>query len=276
MHDLSSIHNPSFEELSSMERDLNFSNINNSKPSFLSPSQISSYNKDGYLMPFQALPLSEVCELRGYFDRILEEVSAQGQSSYSINTAHLKYPRIYDLVSNENILAPVRDLLGEDIVAWGAHFFCKMPNDGMRVPWHQDCVYWPLTPTKTLTVWLAIDDVDSRNAPMRFIPGSHLRGEIEFKELDSLKDKAVLGLEADCSEELESSAVEVCLKAGEFSIHNDLLLHGSDANTSDKRRCGLTIRYASASVRTDFGWNKKGVVVSGTDPEKHWSNLPRP
>ena len=66
------------------------------------------------------------------------------------------------------------------------------------------------------------------------------------------------------------------LKAGEISMHNDLLLHGSEANRSTRRRCGLTLRYCSADVRAYEGWNAKGVVVSGTDPSGHWANPPRP
>ena len=66
------------------------------------------------------------------------------------------------------------------------------------------------------------------------------------------------------------------LKAGEISMHNDLLLHGSQANESDRRRCGLTLRYCAAEVRAHLGWNGKGVVVSGRDASGHWANLPRP
>ena len=49
------------------------------------------------------------------------------------------------------------------------------------------------------------------------------------------------------------------LKAGEVSLHSDLLLHGSEANHSDRRRCGLTLRYCAADVRAGLGWNEKGV-----------------
>ena len=55
----------------------------------------------------------------------------------------------------------MKDILGENVIGWGSHFFCKMPHDGKKVAWHQDASYWPLTPTKTCTVWLAIDDTDA-------------------------------------------------------------------------------------------------------------------
>jgi hypothetical protein len=45
------------------------------------------------------------------------------------------------------------------------------------------------------------------------------------------------------------------LGAGEISIHSDLLVHGSEANRSDRRRCGLTLRYCPAEVRAELGWN---------------------
>ena len=66
------------------------------------------------------------------------------------------------------------------------------------------------------------------------------------------------------------------LQAGEISIHSDLLVHGSEANASSRRRCGLTLRYCPAEVRAELGWNAKGVIVSGSDPSGHWGNPPRP
>jgi len=66
------------------------------------------------------------------------------------------------------------------------------------------------------------------------------------------------------------------LAAGQISIHSDLLVHGSEANTSTRRRCGLTLRYCPADVRAELGWNGKGVVVSGCDPWGHWANPARP
>jgi hypothetical protein len=59
-------------------------------------------------------------------------------------------------------------------------------------------------------------------------------------------------------------------------MHSDLLLHGSEANQSSRRRCGLTLRYCPADVRAGLGWNAKGVIVHGADESGHWRNSPRP
>jgi ectoine hydroxylase-related dioxygenase (phytanoyl-CoA dioxygenase family) len=66
------------------------------------------------------------------------------------------------------------------------------------------------------------------------------------------------------------------LRAGEVSIHSDLLLHGSEANDSDRRRCGLTLRYCAADVRAGLDWHLKGVVLRGSDRSCHWANPQRP
>ena len=41
----------------------------------------------------------------------------------------------------------------------------------------------------------------------------------------------------------ENTAVDMVLKAGQVSLHDVFLLHGSEANNSDKSRRGMTLRY---------------------------------
>jgi len=125
-----------------------------------------------------------------------------------------------------------------------------------------------------VTVWLAIDDADAENACMRFVRGSHLRGQIEFEAVDNDASK-VLNQSVNDAERFGETVDDV-LRAGEISLHSDLLLHGSEANNSSRRRCGLTLRYCAAEVRAHLDWNLKGVVVRGTDRDGHWANPPRP
>ena len=265
---------PGHDDIRQMNRDLRFHPVDNPVPRTLTVAQIEHYNRDGYLKGIRIFNEAESRENRRYFDDLLTRVLAAGGTSYSISTAHLKYGRVYDLLTDHRIVGCVRDLLGEDVVAWGSHFFCKMPHDGKRVSWHQDASYWPLSPSKTATVWLAIDDADCENACMRFIPGTHHFGHLTYR-LTENDGENVLDQTVDNAEEF-GEPIDVELKAGEISIHNDLLLHGSEANDSDRRRCGLTLRYCAADVRAGMDWNQKGVVVCGSDPSGHWANPPRP
>ncbi len=265
---------PGQNELDQIERDLRFHPAVNENPQALSRDQIAQFNEQGYIRGIRIFSDAEIGEIRNYFDRLLAQVIAAGGDSYSISTAHVKYGRVYDLLTERRIVACVKDLLGSDVVAWGSHFFCKMPRDGKAVAWHQDASYWPLTPSKAVTAWLAVDDAEVENACMRFIAGSQHYGHLTYRPSDSTEHN-VLNQTID---NVEQFGTEVCdtLKAGEISLHSDLLLHGSEANNSDRRRCGLTLRYCAAEVRGHMDWNQKGVIVSGSDPTGHWANRARP
>lgn len=265
---------PPDEELSELDRDLRFYPAKAENLQILTPSQVEQFNRDGYLKPFRVFGEDEIAGIRRYFDRLLEETLAAGKDSYSISTAHMQYGRVYDLLTEPRIVNLVTDLLGENVIGWGSHFFCKMPGDGKQVAWHQDASYWPLTPSKAVTVWLAIDDADVENACMRFIAGSHHHGHLTYRPADS-SQHSVLGQSIDDPLQY-GTVVDDVLKAGEISLHTDLLLHGSEANDSVRRRCGLTLRYCTPDVRAGMSWNQKGVIVSGEDASGHWANAPRP
>ena len=265
---------PTNDELDSLERDLSFHPSTVTDPVVLTQQQVDDFNRDGYVAPLDIFTSEEIGSIREYFDALLREVTAKGGDSYSISSAHLKYGRVYDILTDERIVAPVADLLGENVIGWGSHFFCKMPGDGKAVAWHQDASYWPLSPSKAVTVWLAIDDADRENACVKFIAGSQTKGHMTYRPSDSAEHN-VLNQTIDDPEQYGKLVYDP-LKAGQASIHADLLLHGSDSNDSDRRRCGLTLRYCSADVRAELGWNDKGVHVRGGDPSGHWSNQPRP
>ena len=265
---------PDAADLADVPRDLRFHAVENAHPQVMTRDQVADYNRDGYVRPFRVYSDREIAGIRAYFDGLLAQYQAAGKDSYSISSAHLRHGRVYDILTHPPIVALVMDLLGENVVGWGSHFFCKMPRDGKAVAWHQDASYWPLSPSKAVTVWLAIDDADPENANMRFIAGSQHVGHLTFRP-SSPDEHNVLNQTIDNPEQY-GAVVDDTLAAGECSLHSDLLLHGSAANSSDRRRCGLTLRYAATEVRAGMDWNQKGVVVAGSDPSGHWANPPRP
>lgn len=265
---------PSQDELAALNRDLRFHPAVNPNPQALTRAQLDQFNRDGYLKPFRIFDAAEAADLRAYFDRLLADVLATGGTSYSISTAHAKYGRVFDVLTNPRIVALVADLLGDDVIAWGSHFFCKLPGDGKTVSWHQDASYWPLSPARAVTAWLAIDDADRQNACMKFIPGSHHYGHLTYRMSED-SESNILDQTVENAEGIGQPVYDE-LKAGECSIHSDLLLHGSEANSSNRRRCGLTLRYCAASVVAGLGWYEKGIWVRGRPAPGTWANRPRP
>lgn len=265
---------PEKDQLDDIPRQLQFFPSQVADPKTLSRAQVEAFNRDGFLKNLRIFDDAEIAGHRQYFDRLLEQVMAAGGDSYSISTAHLKYGRVFDLLTDRRIVDIIADLLGENVIAWGSHYFCKMPRDGKAVSWHQDASYWPLTPSKAVTVWLAIDDVDRENGCMRYLPGSHLHGHLPYRESDA-DEGNVLDQTVEVTERF-GEPVDVELKAGEIALHSDLLLHGSEANNSDRRRCGLTLRYCAADVHAHLDWNRKGVIVRGTADPELWPGAQRP
>ena len=78
------------------------------------------------------------------------------------------------------------------------------------------------------------------------------------------------------AEDYGLAPVDFEIKAGQISLHSDLLLHGSAPNQSDRRRCGLTMRFVPPEVKALTGWNKNSIIARGTDVSGHWTNQPTP
>ena len=261
-------------EVSKLDRQLQFFPVRNPRPRKLTPEQIRAFNEDGYLTGFRVFADLQAREVRNRSDRVLDNFITAGKGSYAIDRYQDRLRTIWDIATAPTILDYVEDIVGPDIICWATHYFCKLPGDPKGVSWHQDCSYWALSPSKTVTVWLAIDDVDTENGCMRVIPRSHTQGHLSFRESDP-SESNVLTQTIEGAESF-GTPVDVELKAGEISMHSDLLIHGSLPNMSKRRRCGLTLRYCPPDVRAYWDWNKVSIICRGTDRTGHWANVPRP
>jgi non-haem Fe2+, alpha-ketoglutarate-dependent halogenase len=238
----------------------------------LSVEQVAAFNENGYLSPFAGLNAEETQKHAEYFNGLMAENKARGGDAYALNCKHPYLRDLYDMVLHPNITSVIRDLLGNDFHVWACHYFNKEAGDIKKVAWHQDASYWPLSPSKTVTVWLAIDDSDVENSAMQVIPKSHLHGLLKWKEVEG---PAVLNQELVGTEDMHKP-VSLCLKAGQFSIHSDLTAHGSLPNRSNRRRCGLTIRYCPSDVQAiNKTWGQQAIHCSGKK-SPNWNYIERP
>jgi hypothetical protein len=257
-------------------RDLSFLPVVNPNPQRLTAEHIDFYNRQGYIKPLSIFDAAGAARNRAYFDRLLDMLRAMKDGrdgNYAINGYHICCEGLWEIATHPVILDYVEDLIGPNIIAWASHFFCKQPHDSKHVPWHQDASYWPLTPARTVTVWLAIDDADLENSAMLFLPGTHRQGPLAWEQTQK---PAVLHQEiVNVAQYGQPVADE--LKAGQMSLHADMLAHGSTPNTSDRRRCGLTVRYCPPTVRAlDENWMRQAILCRGTDSTGNWLHHPRP
>jgi phytanoyl-CoA hydroxylase len=150
------------------------------------------------------------------------------------------------LVADNRLLDIAEPFIGPDIALFASHYISKPAYSGQPVLWHQDAAFWPLEPMRVVTLWLAVDHSTPRNGCVRVIPGSH-RGGVARTRPNTAVDN-VLGEEIAADVD-ESSAVDMVLAPGDVEVHHPNIVHGSSANASPWRRCGLTIRYIPTSTR---------------------------
>ena len=205
----------------------------------LSDKQIEQYNEDGYVIPDYRLPKEKLAAIRADYDRLLTsfpEYRDYCPMLLAHDLSFLNYAR------DPNILDMVEQVIGPDIILWNSSFFAKPAANGKKTPWHQDGEYWPLRPLATCTVWLAIDDATVENGCLKFMRGSHkdqrLRPHRTSDDPNFTLHQELLESEYD-----DDKAVPLELEAGQMSLHDVYLLHGSEANNSGKARRGMTMRF---------------------------------
>jgi hypothetical protein len=183
----------------------------------LTPSQISSYHRDGYVFPVPCFSLDEAADVRNHIEAF-ERNTGLVAGNVIRNKGHLKLTRLYELIFDARILDAVESVLGPDILCWGSSLFVKEARDSAFVAWHQDSYYWGLEPDDVCSVWIALYPSDLENGAMRVIPGSHRAATLAHKESPSgMRQHAVHARElADDVD--ESKAVDLLLAQGEMSL----------------------------------------------------------
>ena len=172
----------------------------------------------------------DFCDMSGPYDRKFDD--------FSLVNAVL--PRVYDPTIQGNLFerrsaSISRQLLGENATLDYDQFLAKRPAKPDAVfTWHQDLGYWPTgTPdTVTATCSLALDDADAENGCLLVVPGSHKLGLRPHRPLLGDRDKShILSVELTDADRV----VELPLKRGDITVHDELILHGSGGNRSLSR-----------------------------------------
>ena len=190
-------------------------------PKVLTDTQIASYADDGFLFPIEVCSPDEAAALHGRFEDIERTLGEEPQVRFRVK-AHLPFPWLCDLVGHPRLLDAVEDLIGPDILCWGASFFTKKVNDARFISWHTDSFYYGFDPAETLTAWFSFNDATPAAGCVRYIPGSHRKPAIhDFKpDPDNLAGAGQTARDVD-----ESRAVDAVLRAGQAVFHHESVVH---------------------------------------------------
>ncbi|MDP7743511.1 MAG: phytanoyl-CoA dioxygenase family protein [Lentisphaeria bacterium] len=232
----------------------------------------TQYQQDGFVAPLDIFNDRETSAIRGSFDALETEVGRE-DAQVTLIQKERQHEFIWKMATDHRILDLVSAVYGPDLVLIGTHFFCKYPAAQVGrdafVAWHQDVTYWGLEPPKATTAWVAVDDVDTANGAMMIIPGTHRKGLLDHGKSDRQGNLLSINQAIPEDQFTPDTAVSIELKAGQMALHHGMVIHGSHPNHSDRRRCGLTIRYTTPDVRFVRSENLKApfqpILVRGSD-----------
>lgn len=213
----------------------------------LSHDEVAYFKQHGYFLYNKPVFAPEK------FNRLVaifeEHLANKGnKQSDELDMPHLQDARLLEFLLSDEALDLVEPLIGPNIGLWASHFICKDPHVGRLTPWHEDSAYWKGRVSaydQMVTIWLAIDRSDRENGCMRVIPGTHTNGFSDYEAVDMKKSSfghQIKNLD-------DSQAVDFVLNPDECSLHDARIIHGADANTSDRRRTGYTMRYFSTETK---------------------------
>jgi hypothetical protein len=241
-------------------------------PNVLTQSEIDQFWQDGYVYPFDCLSPEQAKDCREKLEAY--EATVEGHIAEHVRIkVHLAFKWLFDLAHHPKLLDAVEDLIGPDILLYLSTFWFKDAKDGKFVSWHQDSAYYGLDPHDVVTLWLAFSDASEEAGCMRVLPGSHRapdQSHVETYDDDNLlvRGQSIEGID-------DSGAMTMPLKAGQFSMHHERLIHSSLPNMSDDRRLGMSFIFMPTHTRCVIG-RRSAHLVRGKDEFQHWDADPEP
>ncbi len=226
----------------------------------LSPSDVTFYREQGYLVVPDVLDAPTLEAVRDELRRILD--GARGVSAHTdmydlepghraddprvrrVKTPHKFFPVFQRLMRHPRLVAILQDLLGPAVRLHSSKINLKSPRYGSPVEWHQDWAFYPHTNDDLLAVGVMLDDCTSDNGPLLVVPKSH-RGPTHNHHAGGYFCGAIDP--AAIRDEI-ARAVPLTGRAGSMSFHHVRLVHGSAQNVSSLPRALLLYEYGAADA----------------------------
>lgn len=217
----------------------------------LSDGQLAQFERDGFLAGIPVLDDDEVDQLCDELWQLMDPQAPGHELFYEYHSnespdpnqvlfhalGHWRItPGFHDLLWHPGITVPAAQILGGAVRFWHDQLFCKPARHGGVVAWHQDYSYWTRTrPMAHLTVWIALDDSRRDNGCIAYLPGSHRWDLLPITGLagDMMAIEQVLSPQ---QRRVFDSPVYAEMPRGHAAFHHPLIVHGSDANRTDRPR----------------------------------------
>jgi hypothetical protein len=238
----------------------------------LTDGQVMHFREQGWLAPLRAIDAAQAADCAARISAYEAKMGESANRSLKIK-GHLAMPWLVQVGRSPGILDALEDLIGPDIMLFGASIFAKGGNDRAYVSWHQDSAYFGLDPHEEITAWVAFTHSNAANGALQVLPRTHLGPDLVHQETYAPDNMLARGQSLHIDD--ESSAVTIELEPGEFSLHHERTAHGSKQNRTAAPRIGFAFFYIPTHVRSSIG-RRTATLVRGMDRYGHWGPDPLP
>jgi len=276
-------------------------------PAHLTAEQLARYHADGFLIVedyFSDADLAPVIrEVEGQVDRLAERLHAAGRIPHTcaglgfqerltaltrlfpgaatlIHIEGVLGPALAELWSSPRLLDLMEQILGGDVAGhpvWNLR--SKTPlNPLATVPWHQDTAYLAAGNEQVFqpTAWIPLVDVDQSMGTLQVLKGSHRAGRVSRHHLERKgANNASWYLQIDPADLPAGEQVVCHMKKGSFLLLNQLVVHRSTENTTDRIRWSVDLRFQNPAQPTGFDAIKPLILLrKAADPSYRpdWSS----
>ncbi|TWC68146.1 phytanoyl-CoA dioxygenase family protein [Herbaspirillum sp. SJZ099] len=232
----------------------------------LSPAQVESFRKEGYLLLKGLVPAAQreqmlavtqdhlrraVAPLEyeaevGYEGAPTSLEAEGGRTARRLRAAWQRDPVYRQWASDPHLVAILQQLFGEPACVTLAHHNCVMtkhPAFGTATGWHRDIRYWSFPRNDLISVWLALGAETPHNGALKFIPGSHLL-QLRPEQMDALD---FLRPEVPANQALFAQGIALSLDPGDVVLFHSGLFHAAGRNDSEQVKCSVVFAYHGRS-----------------------------
>jgi ectoine hydroxylase-related dioxygenase (phytanoyl-CoA dioxygenase family) len=229
---------------------------------------IAHFQRNGYAIVANLLSEIEIAEITVALASAADSASARRRGEvYAIRNLLDLAPELRRLCDHPVIRALAEKVLGRDCFPVQATLLDKIPEANWKVPWHQD-LYIPVQQridvdrfcgwsekagvihvkpppeilTSTLAVRVQLDACDESSGPLRVIPGSHEKGELNADDVRHWQESV--------------NPVTCLVPRGGALLMRPLLLHASAPANSPSHRRVIHFTFATGELPGGLQWHR--------------------
>jgi mannose-6-phosphate isomerase-like protein (cupin superfamily) len=207
-----------------------------------SAQHLTTFEREGYLGPIRVFTTAECVHIADYLHRDGHPGPVDWPKSRAV---HERF--VFDLATQPLLLRILTQLLGDNVVLWGASTVVRRP--GAVHPWHSD-IESCHPEGRFVSVWIGIEHTSQESA-LQVITGSHRLG-MTVQQARAARGlpreqgtgEAILAVAREYTPGAELMQPE--MTNGDALFFDGRLWHGSDNSRKQGRRMALLLQYAAA------------------------------